>query len=169
MTDSQLRQALTRLSAGEQQVLAEIYDELSTPLYTIALRITGNRELAEDTVQELFVKLQSSPPKELSKPRAYLFKAVRNTALDTMRKNPLHESVEEHAEIPAPISERNHDISAALAALPEQQRSIVTLHINAGLKFREIAEITSTPLGTVLWRYNKALSVLREILNGGTI
>ncbi len=169
MTDSQLRQAFTRLSAGEQQALAEIYDKLSTPLYTIALRITGNRELAEDTVQELFLKLQSSPPKELSKPRAYLFKAARNTALDTLRKNPPHESMEEHTEIPAPISESSHDISAALAALPEQQRSIVTLHINAGLKFREIAEITSTPLGTVLWRYNKALSVLREILNGGRI
>ncbi len=169
MTDNELRAALMRVGSGDCSALAEIYDGLSTPLYTIALRITKRRDLAEDAVQELFLKLQSAPPKkELSKPRAYLFKAVRNAAVDMLRKNPSHENVEDYSELAAPETEYASDIAEALESLPEQQRSIVTLHINAGLKFREIAQITDTPLGTVLWRYNKALGTLRDILNGGT-
>ncbi len=168
MTDTELRQALAQLKNGERSALAEIYDDLSTPIYTIALRITGSRVLAEDAVQELFMKLQSSPPPaDIAKPRAYIFKAARNCALDMLRREPVHESTEDHCDIPAPEREDTSDISAALSMLPEEQRSIVVLHINAGLKFREISEATETPLGTVLWRYNKALATLRDILNGG--
>lgn len=168
MTDTELRQALARLRSGEREALAEIYDDLSTPIYTISLRITGRRDLAEDAVQELFLKLQSSPPKDIAKPRAYIFKAARNTAIDILRREPSHDDLEEHCNITAPEKEDSSDISAALMMLPEEQRSVVTLHINAGLKFREISEATETPLGTVLWRYNKALKTLRDILNGGT-
>lgn len=167
MTDTELRQALSRLRDGDSSALAEIYDTLSTPLYTIALRITGRRQLAEEVVQELFMKLHTSPPRDIDKPRAYLFRAARNCALDILRREPSHDNIEEHTELPAPVREDTSDITAALAQLPEQQRSIVVLHINAGLKFREISEVTETPLGTVLWRYNKALSALRDILNGG--
>ncbi len=168
MTDNELRSALARLHSGDREALAEIYDALSTPLYTIALRITGRRDTAEDAVQELFLKLQTSlPPKELQKPRAYLFKAARNAALDILRRTPVHENVEDYTQLPAQETVQISDVEEALESLPEQQRSIVTIHINAGLKFREIAEITETPLGTVLWRYNKALATLRDILNGG--
>ncbi len=168
MTDNELRQALTRLRNGERDALAEIYDGLSTPVYTIALRITGRRQLAEDAVQELFLKLQDSPPRDISRPRAYIFAAARNCSLDILRREPSHDSIEEHTDIPAPERSGYPDIADALAQLPEEQRSIVVLHINAGLKFREISEATETPLGTVLWRYNKALATLRGILNGGT-
>lgn len=168
MTDNELRQALSKLRNGERDALAEIYDSLSTPIYTISLRITGRRDLAEDAVQELFMKLQSAPPKDMAKPRAYIFKAARNTAIDILRREPSHEDIDEHHDIAAPEAADSSDIVAALMQLPEEQRSIVTLHINAGLKFREISEATETPLGTVLWRYNKALKTLRDILNGGT-
>ncbi len=168
MTDTELRQALTRLREGEKAALAEIYGSLSAPIYTISLRITGRRDLAEDAVQELFMKLQSAPPKDIAKPRAYIFKAARNTAIDILRREPSHEDIDEHCDISAPTAEYSTDITSALMQLPEEQRSIVTLHINAGLKFREISEATETPLGTVLWRYNKALKTLRDILNGGT-
>ncbi len=167
MNDEQLKSALARLKSGEKEALAEIYDGLITPLYTIALRVTGNRQLADEAVQELFLKLTATPPRELSHPRAYLFAAVRNTAIDILRREPSHESIDDHHGLHAPEHEDTSDVAAALALLPEEQRSIVTLHVNGGLKFREIAQATDTPLGTVLWRYNRAISSLKNILNGG--
>lgn len=170
MTNDQLNERLARLKNGDKSALEDIYNELSTPIFTIALRITRNRPLAEEATQDVFVKLFRSPPeKTLSNPRAYIFKAARNAALDALKNNPSHENTDDHTEIPAPQSGDHSDVAEALASLPEEQRSIVTLHINAGLKFREIAEVTGTPLGTVLWRYNKAISKLRDILNGGTL
>lgn len=167
MNDEQLRQTLARLKSGEKEALAEIYDGLITPLYTIALRVTGNRQLAEEAVQELFLKLTATPPRELSHPRAYLFAAARNAAIDILRREPSHENVDDHHDLAAPEREDTSDVAEALALLPEEQRSVVTLRINGGLKFREIAQATHTPLGTVLWRYNRAISSLKSILNGG--
>lgn len=170
MTDNELRELLSRLRKGDKNALSEIYDGLSAAIFTVALRITHDRALAEDAVQELFVKLIKSPPEEdLKKPRAYIFKAARNTALDILRKNPAHDDIEEHADIPAPRKADYSDVTEALYSLPEQQRSIVVMHVNAGLKFREIADITELPLGTVLWRYRKAIAAMREALDGGTL
>lgn len=170
MTDNELREQLSRLKKGDKNALSEIYDGLSPAIFTVALRITHDRALAEDAVQELFVKLIKSPPAEdLGKPRAYIFKAARNAALDILRKNPAHDDIEKHCDIPAPKNTEYSDVTEALYSLPEQQRSIVVMHINAGLKFREIAEITGIPLGTVLWRYRKAIAAMKEALNGGTL
>lgn len=170
MTDNELRELLSRLRKGDKNALSEIYDGLSAAIFTVALRITHDRALAEDAVQELFVKLIKSPPeKDLRKPRAYIFKAARNAALDILRKNPAHDDIEEHTDIPAPRKADYSDVTEALNSLPEQQRSIVVMHINAGLKFREIADITELPLGTVLWKYRKAIAAMREALDGGTL
>lgn len=170
MTDNELRELLSRLKKGDKNALSEIYDGLSAAIFTVALRITHDRTLAEDAVQELFLKLMKSPPDEhLKKPRAYIFKAARNTALDILRKNPAHDDIDEHNDIPAPHKADYSDVTEALYSLPEQQRSIVVMHINAGLKFREIADITELPLGTVLWRYRKAIAAMREALDGGTL
>lgn len=170
MTDNELRELLSRLKKGDKNALSEIYDGLSAAVFTVAIRITRNHALAEDAVQELFLKLIKNPPDEhLKKPRAYIFKAVRNTALDILRKNPAHDDLDEHYDIPAPVETDRSDVTEALYSLPEQQRSIVVMHINAGLKFREIAEITDIPIGTVLWRYRKAIAAMKEALDGGTL
>lgn len=168
MTDNELREQLSLLKNGDKDALCAIYDGLAPAIFTVALRITRNRALAEDAVQELFVKLLKKPPEKIpQKPRAYIFSAARNAALDTLRQNPAHEDIEEHTDIPAARHAEYTDVTEALYSLPEQQRSIVAMHINAGLKFREIAEITGAPLGTVLWRYKKAIAAMRNILDGG--
>jgi RNA polymerase sigma-70 factor (ECF subfamily) len=59
------------------------------------------------------------------------------------------------------------DVETAIHRLTREEREIVTLHLNAGLKFREIAEIIESPLGTVLWKYKKAIGAMRNYLNGG--
>lgn len=166
MTDEELRNLLKQMRSGDTDAFEKIYNEMPAPVYTVALRITNDRTLAEDAVQEIFIKLYTSPPDEnITKLRAYIFKAARNKALDMLRANPTHVDIDECGDIPSPQGGSLQEIAEALSTLSESDRSIVTLHINGGLKFREIAEITEKPLGTVLWRYRKAVALLRKLLS----
>ena len=169
MDDNQLRAVLERLRQGDKTALEELFFELKTPVFTVLLRIVGERELAEDILQEFFLKLFRSPPAApIQKPRAYLFRMARNMAIDGLKERAKDIPLEEIAE---PVENTDFawriDVADALAALSLEERQIVTLHLNGGLKFREIAEVMSQPLGTVLWRYRRSIGALRDMLNGG--
>jgi RNA polymerase sigma factor (sigma-70 family) len=56
-------------------------------------------------------------------------------------------------------------LSAALAELPYEQREAVTLHLKAGLRFKQIAKLQNIPVSTVQGRYRYGLDKLRTILN----
>ena len=58
-------------------------------------------------------------------------------------------------------------LTAALSALSEEERQIIMLHVTAGLKHREIAQLLELPLSTVLSKYRRALSKLKQKLEGG--
>jgi RNA polymerase sigma-70 factor (ECF subfamily) len=171
MTESQLQARLDLLRSGDLNAFEELYAELNQPLFTVILRIVGHRAAAEDILQEVFLKLyQSPPPPSVRKPRAYLFQMARNLAIDSLRTQHPAVPLDDLALQGAPGPDRDFalDVSDALAALPQRQRQVVSLHLDGGLKFREIAQITETPLGTVLWQYRQAVDRLRTLL-GGTV
>lgn len=157
------------LKSGDKGAFEEIYNEISTPAYTVAYRITGDRCLAEDIIQEFFVRLYRKPPETpLEKPKAYLLKAVHNLTLDKLEKQ--HISIDECENMlsdKADTSDERIDLERAFEKLTSEQRQLVALHLNGGFKFREIAEMLKIPVGTALWRYRKAINKLRNILNGG--
>lgn len=169
MTDNELSGKLTALSKGDKVAFEEIYNEISTSAFTVAYRITNDRCLAEDIIQEFFVKLYRKPPEgPLEKPRAYLLRMVHNLTLDKLEKQ--HISIDECENMLSESDENRDeriDLERAFKRLTSDERQIIALHLNGGLKFREIADMTKAPLGTVLWRYRKAISKLRNMLNGG--
>lgn len=173
MNDDRLRSALVLLRQGDLAAFEEIYTQLSAPLFTVILRITRDRGLSEDILQEVFLKLYQSPPgPDVKKPRAYLFQTARNLALDALRRHPGEVDLDELSDLPQPgigDSAQRLDLERAFAALSPEERQLVSLHLNGGLKFRELARITGAPLGTVLWRYRKAIEKLRRLLNGGSL
>lgn len=173
MDDDRLREALARLRSGSVAAFEQIYTELSAPLFTVILRLTGDREASEDLMQEVFLKLYRAPPgPEVRKPRAYLFQSARNLALDALRRRPREETLDVLPDLPhpdPPDPSQRLDLERAFAALAPQERELASLHLNGGLTFREIARITGTPLGTVLWRYRRAIEKLRILLNGGSV
>lgn len=171
MTNAQLLRQLELLRTGDTDAFEQIYIHLSQPLFTVIVRIMGNRTAAEDILQEVFVKLyQSPPPPSVKNPRAYLFQMARNLAIDGIRGQ--HQSVSlEEVELQSFPTADPHlamDVASALAALPQSQRQVVSLHLDGGLKFREVAQITGVPLGTVLWQYHQAIGRLRTLLSGGS-
>ena len=154
---------------GDKIAFEEIYEQLKTPIYTIILRITQDNALSEDILQEVFLKLYRSPLKpQIENPRAYLFQMARNLAIDNVRKQQPRfadlESIENLAYLPTDDFSLRMDIDHAMKRLPLQERQIVSLHINGELKFREIANMMDIPLGTVLWKYQKAIKWLRSKL-----
>ncbi len=168
MTDKELSLKLKKVHEGDIKAFEDIYSDMKTPVMTVIMRVVQNRETAEDLFQEIFIKLYRSPPINVSKPRAYIFKTAVNLAIDSLRAKEKTISLDEcegfmYAD--APDSGVRLDIERALGKLDETKRRIVTLHINAGLKFREIAEITGIPLGTAIWKYNEAIKKLRELLS----
>ena len=168
MTDAELQSLLERLRAGDAGAFDRIYDELKTPIYTVLLRILGEREAAEDCFQELFVSLWQSPPERVKKPRALLFQCARNRAIDALRRRHPAEDLDALEEtLPAPEDPAEKlELSDALDRLGLTERQIVTLHLNAGLRFREIAGMLDLPQGTVYSRYKKAIGALQTMLKG---
>ena len=166
MTDEQLKQLLEALESGEKEAFSAIYSQMKTPVYTVLVRITGDRARSEDLLQEIFLKLYRQPPR-MEKPRAYLFRMARNLAIDALRQKKPLESLEELPVYSDP--DLKLDLERAFARLTVQQRQLVALHLSAGLTFREVASIVERPLGTVLWQYRKAIEKLRNTLDGGCL
>jgi RNA polymerase sigma-70 factor (ECF subfamily) len=169
MNDQELRTHIARIARGDMAAFDEVYADMKTPVYTVILRTLRDRQLAEDVLQEVFIKLYRQPPTGVRAARAYLFRMARNSALDVLRRQLLVEGDEAFDLVPedAPPdggAGLRMDLEAALRCLSVNDRQIVTLHTLGGLRFREIAELMHMPLGTVLWRYRRAIERLRELL-----
>jgi RNA polymerase sigma factor (sigma-70 family) len=130
-------------------------------------RFTGDPDLAEDLVQETFVRLREHPPVERSEPRRWLFTVATNLARDAHRV--AHRRAEivagSHDRMPQPdppadpamVVERNEQrarVRAALAQLGERDRTVLLMR-EEGFSHREIAaavETTTKSVGTMIAR-----------------
>ena len=166
---SDLIQLLFSVRGGDRAAFEALYEEMKKPLFTIILRITRDFAQSEDILQELFLKIYLAPPSPTVDPRAYMCRMARNLAIDSARKQRPEAGLEEaehriwhpHDDLSSKL-----DIENAILTLSDRDQQIVTLHLNGGLKFREVAVILEIPLGTVLWAYRKAIGQLRNTLGG---
>ena len=122
---------------------------------------------AEDTVQQILLKLLRGQAVPMNAPLAYVYRAVRSASLNLLRDRrqevelPKEELWFAHAAAdPAEVLSLQH----ALRELPEEQRETVFLRIWSGLTLQEIAEATETSLNTIASRYRYALEKLRARL-----
>lgn len=166
---------LLRLSAGEPAALEELYATYSGYVMAIALRILGNREEAEEVVQDVFWRLWKSGLRyDPTRGRftTWLFAVARNRALDSLRKRrraPTSNPISAVPELQAPDDpegdasrvEQRATIRAALRALPEHQRQAIELAYYRGLTHREISELIGEPLGTIKSRIKRGMDQLK--------
>jgi RNA polymerase sigma-70 factor, ECF subfamily len=148
--------------------LDRIFRENRQQLFTCALAVTRCDHRAEDAVQEAFFRLFriEAQPENL---RAYVFRAVRNAALDQLRKNPMPcETISESIfdsrpgpEQKAIEAEFKQKVMAVMAELSADESETIVQHLYGDLTFREIAEIREIPLGTVTSWYQRGLQKMR--------
>jgi RNA polymerase sigma factor (sigma-70 family) len=145
----------------------QLFSEHKKHVFAMALSILRDFELAEDVLQEVYIKLyRHMQHQEISNVKAWLISVSRNTALDLYRKNKREITGfnDDYFERIQFISEDPLDqmiLSKYLQLLNSEERQIVIMKDILGMKHREIAPIIKRSLGTVLWKYSMALKKLR--------
>jgi RNA polymerase sigma factor (sigma-70 family) len=146
----------------------QLFDEHKKSVFAMALSILRDFELAEDVLQESFIKLfQHKKHQKISNVKAWLISVSRNTALDLYRKKKREITgfTDDYFERMPYLSGDPLDrlvLAKYLELLDDEERQIVILKEISGMKHREIAKIIEVPLGTVLWKYNRALKKLKK-------
>lgn len=170
MNETELQAAFCRVRAGDKEAFAHVYNELKGVVFTVVCRIVRSRAIAEEITHDVFVKLYVSPPApSIRNMRAWIFRMARNLAIDALRKKETVnlEDVQISAESEDESCVLKMDVEAAIGKLPCTERQIVTLHLNGGLTFADIAGIVDLSLPAVYRKYRKAIGTLRDELNGG--
>jgi RNA polymerase sigma-70 factor (ECF subfamily) len=146
--------------------LAGLYDQWAPRLLAYMMTLTRDRSLAEDALQNLFVKLATLRP-ALREPSVYLFRAARNEARRVSRRRPerglfaLDVIASREGEAPGADRER---LAGALDRLPPEQSEVVLLHALEDLGFREIGEVLGIPADTAASRYRYGIEKLKDLL-----
>ena len=144
------------------------YREHRQPLFTYALTITRCPERAEDAIQEAFYRLYRlhTLPDHL---RAYVWRAVRNAAIDQRRRVPHTAALVDGALFdPAPdprheavSSQVRERLESALAELCDDERETIVQHLFGELTFREIAQVREISINTITSWYRRGLEKIR--------
>jgi RNA polymerase sigma-70 factor (ECF subfamily) len=168
------------------ETIAELFTALEAPLLGYALRYTGEFALAEDVVQEAFMKLHAQF-EQVGKPRPWLYRTVHNLALNQRRAAGKTISLEKFSEDenfagtdtadPALLPDEQiiqlegiGQVRLSLAALDERSRELVKLKFNDELSYKAIAARTGLTTGNVGFILHHALkTIAAELAKTGVV
>lgn len=158
-------QLLRDARQGKEAAFLRLFDDHHAPLFRFAWRLTGSMVDAEDIVQE---RPGCSFDPSRAAIRTYLFGAVRNQALNRLRRREQrvqYDSTDHRTpETEALRGEMSEAVAGAIAELPETQREVLLLAHYEQLSLTEIAEITQLEVTAVKSRLQRARATLRETL-----
>jgi RNA polymerase sigma-70 factor (ECF subfamily) len=167
---------IRKAKRGERRAFGLIYEKYRDTLLTVAMSLSADPELAQDVVQDVFVKfVESLDGFELrGRLKGYLATCVANRARDRLRQMARDNCVEQDGRDmsqgrPLDLAVQNEQLqrlAKALSQLPYEQREVIALKVHGGLSFRAIARQRGIRLGTVQSRYRYGLDRLRAQLNG---
>jgi RNA polymerase sigma factor (sigma-70 family) len=166
-----------KLKRGSLDALRQIYDKYKNDLLKVAISLTGDVGRSEDAVQDVFLRLIESHR------RISIRGSLKNYLMTCLvnRVRSLHRSDQYRQEAPpilasrgstdspeqwAMLNEQMRLVGRAMTQLPLEQREAVTLRIDAGLGFREIARMQNVSVNTIQGRYRYGIERLRSLLNG---
>jgi len=171
---------LRRMQRGDESALEALYTRYGGLVFTLAMRIVGDPELAREVLQDTF--LRSWDGRETYDPRRgripwWLMGIARNRAIDELRSRPHQARMREQAAAPSGAHEAEptdpgaaeatvlrRTVVHALAGLSDVQREAIELAYFQGLTQVEIARHLGQPLGTVKSRMRDAMERLRSLL-----
>lgn len=160
---------------GNIDSLGILYKRYYTPLFMFGKKLTGEPDLAEDAVQELFFKIwkKRETLERTTSTRSYIYTAYRRLLIDKINlqnrnitldipENLTEKSVQEliiHGEV---SSEKIVSIKKGIEKLPPRQKEIILLRFYNGLDYQEIAEILDINYQSVRNSIHKALTAIRK-------
>lgn len=173
---------LKRIAQGDRQSFEQFYDRFSRVLFTVAYRLLGNQEAAEDVLQEVFVQIWDKAPRydpSRGKPLTWAITLTRYRAIDLLRslrrRGQLYDDAKQEAQaeeqfddrssfLAVAAGERHAFVREAIEKLPPDQREAIELAFFSSLTHAEIAERLIQPLGTIKARIRRGLIKLRGLI-----
>ena len=168
-----------RVKRGSARALRRLYGRYEGDLLTLARNLLGRRDLAEDVLQDVFIRfIDSIGTFELTGSlKGYLARCVANRSRDVLRREkcrsagPLQAAGRLASRQAGPLEtviadEQHRRLSVALAELPDEQRATILLHLQGGMTFREIGLFQDVSPKTAESRYRYGINRLRSMLNG---
>jgi len=175
-------QLMARLAMRDIRAFEALYNRYGTLVYSTALRVVRNAQLAEDITQEVFLRVWRRPNAyvpQRGRFGTWLLTVARNRAIDQIRarrRRRLHETAGEELgralpadegqdlALTAQLADERQEVRRALASLPPEQRRVIEMAYYGGYALREIAVALSQPLGTVKTRIRRGMQKLRVAL-----
>ena len=176
---------LNAVKAKDRGAFEALYDATVQRVFSLAMRITQHRELAEEVVSDVYLQVwqtAKSYSPERGKVIAWLSILCRSRALDTLRRD--NTAVRQAAvgldTIPEPGDacepsdllqsvEEGTAIHAAVGQLTERQRQLVALAYFRGFTHSELATLLDMPIGTVKTNLRRAIIKLKEMMSNGAL
>ena len=152
--------------------LAQLFEAEESSLLRFALGLVGRRSVAEDLVQETFLRLHQVWD-QVENPRAWLFRSLRNLALNHLRDHRAETKLNDDAGGPAHDDPPDDALGRAeavgtirllLAELPNEDRRLIQLKYRDGLKYQEISRRTGLSVGNVGYKLHHLLKNLADAL-----
>jgi RNA polymerase sigma-70 factor (ECF subfamily) len=182
------RELLEGVRRREPAALESFYDSYFDMVYRFAVRMLGDRGLAEDAAQEVFLKIHRAADRLDSQrdPRPWVMTIVANVCRDVWRSAE-HRLSRRSTSLDGPddpgralrderadpdrelvLRERERSVQQALLALPAPMRELVLMHDYQGLGHEEIAQVLGIRHAAARKRYSRALAALGKLLQGQT-
>ncbi len=175
---------LARVVKGDHQAFSQLYDQSSTLIYTMALRILGNSDEAAELLQDVYLEVWRKVSRYdvgRGTPVAWLVTLTRSRAIDRLRARAARapqkstdsldsaSAAQVQDQGPSPFDAQADQeirtlVGGAMASLPQAQQQALELAYYEGLSHAEIAARLNQPLGTVKTRIKLGMSKLRESL-----
>ena len=177
LADEDLMQLMRR---GDPRAFEAVYERHSGAAFSLAYRMVGRGNVAEDVVQEAFLSIWRSGARyerARGSVRTWVLGIVHHRAIDQLRRSSVHdkrrasdEGLEERLEsgertdVEVARRDEAETIRSAMETLPPEQSHVIELAYFGGFTHTEIAEILETPVGTVKGRMRLGLEKLRDRL-----
>jgi len=166
------KELISAVLAGNIEALGVLYAQHSSKVLNLAWRISRDRELAEDILQEIF----TSMPQLLQSFRGtssfstWVYRITHNRTLDRVRQIRNHSRIRENMiPLPGQLKEDEEDFADTLHYLLKHleppERALIWLKEAEGLSIQELSELLETPVGTLKSKLSRIRSFLRDILN----
>lgn len=173
--DSSDQKLLSRIADGDAQALSEFYDRHAPRIHGLLQRWVGQRDEAEDVLQDVFWKVWTGASRfdpQRGSPTAWLYMLARSRSIDALRRQASRAAVNGESELadyrdPAydvDRLEQESRVREALLSLPDEQRRAIVRAFYSGMTYVEVARHESIPEGTAKTRIRRALAKLRDLL-----
>jgi len=181
------RTLIQQISVGDQKAFSVFYDRYKTLVFSLAIKITGSHETAEDITLDVFTQIWEKADRYHSQKgsvKGWIASLARYRSIDTLRRRKVRSDINrpqwsevQLEKLPSndntgealELAETRKMVSNAIAILPEDQQEVLAMAYFKGYTHRQISEALNEPLGTIKTRIRLGLQKLRQMFKNEKI